>query len=241
MWNLPDETEIFVTADGSPTLCFKRGDGYVEKMHHSGGALSESLYIYHQALLEGLKFGPAKVLSVGLGLGYNELITAAELSRRGDTEFRLWSFETVGELREGFIAWITEEAQGPLPTVFDTVALGVARHFKLEPAELKHWLKKAQASGQWQIRKSFPQDLDQVMGNIVFYDAYSRKMDPELWNEDALVTAFERHLEPAAVLATYAATGALNRTLKRLGFRPTPKAGFLGKRESTLAIRDSLR
>jgi hypothetical protein len=194
MWNLPDETEIFVTADGSPTLCFKRGDGYVEKMHHSGGALSESLYIYHQALLEGLKLGPAKVLSVGLGLGYNELITAAEICRRGDTEFRLWSFETLTALRDGFVAWITEDAQGPLPSVFETVANSVAVHFSLAALDLKSTLKLAHSEGHWQMRGAFPQDLDGVMGNVVYYDAYSRKMDPELWDEEALVAAFEKHL-----------------------------------------------
>lgn len=238
MWNLPSQTEIFVTSDGSPTLCFKRADGYAEKMHHSGGALSESLYIYHHALLEGLHLGAPRVLSVGLGLGYNELIAAGEFLRRGTTDFRLWSFETVPALREGFLAWTAGETEGDLLPILDDVALQVAAHFAVEASQLRAWLQNARENGFWEMRTTFPEDLEGVQANVVFYDAYSRKMDPELWDEEALVQALDRHLEPRAVLATYAATGALNRTLRRLGFRPIPKAGFMGKRESTLAIRD---
>lgn len=39
MLNLPPNSEIVYTADGSPTLSFSREDGYREKMHHAGGAL----------------------------------------------------------------------------------------------------------------------------------------------------------------------------------------------------------
>lgn len=242
MLNLPAHTEIFVTKDGSPTLCFQRADGYVEKMHHSGGALSESLFIYHQALVEGLKIVEnPKILSVGLGLGYNELIVAAELIAHPAKTACLWSFENLDALRNGFLSWIIDDARGPLADVYDSVALGISCQFKLTSVQLKSWLAEAYSSGRWQLRRSFPDDIENVWANIVFYDAYSRKMNPELWIEGELVAVFERHLEPNAVLATYAATGALNRTLKRLGFRLTPKAGFLGKRESTLAIRDSVR
>ena len=69
---------IVTTADGSPSLSIEDSSGYVEKMHHAAGAMSESIYIYGEAVQKVLdRRWPLRVLSVGLGLGYNELITAA--------------------------------------------------------------------------------------------------------------------------------------------------------------------
>jgi tRNA U34 5-methylaminomethyl-2-thiouridine-forming methyltransferase MnmC len=52
-----------------------------------------------------------------------------------------------------------------------------------------------------------------------------------------LVEQLGRILAPQAVLATYAATGTMNRALRTLGFKILEKPGFQGKRESTLAVR----
>lgn len=239
MHTLPPELQIYTTSDGSPTLAFRRDDGYVEKMHHSGGALAESLYIYHHGLMMALDKGwPARVLSIGLGLAYNELIALAEFHRRGITDFKIYSFEAHEYLREEFRAWLNGTATHALAPIHDQVAEVIAKHFEIAPTELREFAQQALSDSKLELRGAYPTTAEGVENcAVVFFDAYSNKMSPELWAEIDL----ERNLGPClhsqAVLSTYAATGALNRVLRNLKFEKIERSGFLGKRESTLAIR----
>lgn len=240
MIDLPANCEIFYTRDGSPTLSLTREDGYVEKMHHSGGALSESLYIYRSALEEAIGRGwPVRVLSLGLGLAYNELITLAHLRKREIEDFKIYSFETVSELRNGFAAWAGGATGGKLAFVLDQVCKQTAAACEIPFALLKTWTTEAIASGALELRQRFPEDSGNIHDiTVCYYDAFSKKMNPELWLEDMLNSTLNRLLSGTCVVTTYAATGSLNRPLKNLGFRLKEKAGFSGKRESTLALRE---
>lgn len=238
MLNLPANSEIFMTADGSPTLSYRRLDGYAEKMHHSAGALSESLFIY----LEALKLASVPhVLSVGLGLAYNEMLTAAHMIQKQIVDYKIWSFESLPELRDGFRNWLMGDDLGELATTLTEVERQTSLHFQLTPGDIRAELCAALAEGRLELRQAFPEDSAGVQAHVVFYDAYSRKMNAELWEEPQLVKTFTEVLSETCVLATYAATGSLNRALKQLGFRLINKTGFQGKRESTLAIRESIR
>jgi hypothetical protein len=230
-----DGLEIFITADGSPTLTLTREDGYAEKMHHSGGALAESVYIYEYALLQSLEIeAEPRVLSLGLGLGYNELLAIAALRNR---DFKIWSFELRDDLRAGFRDWTRGGAEG-LSAVFASAAETVAGHSGLAASELRSLASAALESGRLELRGPFPQDIAGVLDcTCVFFDAFSRKMDPHLWSEAETEAALKPMLAPSAIVATYAATGALNRILKNLGFTLQERPGFQGKRESTFATR----
>jgi tRNA U34 5-methylaminomethyl-2-thiouridine-forming methyltransferase MnmC len=233
--------QIFITRDGSPTLVWPGQNGAVEKMHHSDGALSESLYIYHQALNEVLGRGwPVRVLSLGLGLGYNELITLAQAHKSGREDLYIWSFEASSLLRDGFQAWLQDTALDPdLARAFTQAAAGVAATFDLSLATLKDIARNAFASGRLELRGKFPDDTSDIGAcTCVYYDAFSKKLSPDLWIEEDIARHLESMTAAGCVLATYASTGALNRALKRLGFRLCDKKGFSGKRESTLAIRE---
>lgn len=248
---MPNDFSIFITADGSPTLAFARADGYIEKMHHSGGALSESLYIYHQALTAALseKLQP-RVLSVGLGLGYNELISLAEFHRSHISDFKVWSLEAHPILRNAFRVWAGLETESefaenhsiqnlnPVCEVVATAAGQVALQMKIAYDQLRNFTKESLENKNLELLGPFPQALtttDKI--NAVYYDAYSNKMDSGLWSEHALTQQLGPCLADQCVFATYAATGTLNRSLKNLGFRLMLKAGFQGKRESTYAVR----
>lgn len=233
---MSQDFQIFITQDGSPTLVWTDLAGYQEKMHHSHGALSESFYIYGEALREVITRGwPVRVLSLGLGLGYNELIALGE-----DSGAKVWSFEISDVLREGFRAWLLGQSGDPrLTSVYDRVCALVAERFKVEPAALHATASLAFREGRLELRGSFPEDTMGVSEcSCVFYDAFSKKMSPTLWAEEMIKTHLNSLTARRAVVTTYAATGALNRALKGLGFQLIEKKGFSGKRESTLAIRE---
>ena len=234
---LHPELEIFTTADGSPTLSFRRDDGYAEKMHHTGGALTESLYIYHHGLTKALDADfPAKVISVGLGLAYNELITLAEFMKRG-IHGKIWSFETMPFLSESFRNWTEGQAPDQYEALLEDISQRLENHFEI--SGLRSRAKQALTNGELELRGPFPSDAAQVGGAaIIFYDAFSNKMTPELWAETNLENILKPLIGRQSVLCTYAQTGAMKRVLKQLGFQLEKRPNFRGKRGSTLAIRN---
>ena len=72
---------------------------------------------------------------------------------------------------------------------------------------------------------------------IILFDAYSNKTSVELWSEDFLNLLMSK-CEKGSYFTTYAATGVLNRCLKRSGFKNLKRDGFLYKRQSTLAVKE---
>lgn len=235
--DLPQEFEIFRTEDGSPTLSFRHRN-VVEKMHHSKGALNESLYIYGEALKICLNEGwPVRVLSVGLGLGYNELIAAAVCLERGlsRSDAHIWSFENLPFLRESFQAWLQEQPSA-LAEIYKEIGESISQQFAVSEHSLKQFLRDS-----LELRTSYPEDTSQIENvSCVFFDAYSSKMSPELWGEETLHSNLLRFIAPQCVLTTYAATGNLKRALRALDFQLIPKLGFSGKRDCTLAIRGKI-
>jgi tRNA U34 5-methylaminomethyl-2-thiouridine-forming methyltransferase MnmC len=233
--------EICATEDGSPTLMTTYASGTAEKMHHFRGALSESLYIYRPAVEWGLRFKrePVRVLSLGLGLGYNEIITCATALREGAIDrIRIVSFETDLGLRSSFQSWLFGESSA-LNAGYNEILAQTAAAHSLQPRDLKSAMKDLRSKGRLALRGGFPQALiPHEKFSVILYDAFSRKMDEELWSESNLNDLLENYTTATCTLATYAATGALKRALKSAKFQMVPKPGYGGKRESTFAVRE---
>lgn len=241
--------EFFVTADGSPSICLTSDKFRPEAMHHRQGALAESLFVYHGVLAEALNRScPPRILSVGLGCAYNEMITVAHFLANSNEQltdkFYMESFEGDPNLRLGFLKWLTSEKLSSslgesLFLVFEQVAEIISKHFALSPSLLKLSLLNLIKSEQFIIRDWLKNDtIFTHKFGIIYFDAFSGKSTPELWSE-LFLTEF---LDKAAAnencgLATYAATGSLNRALKKTGFTLAEQAGFSGKRQSTRAFR----
>ena len=228
--------EILKTQDGSPTLKALQLSTQ-ESMHHSGGAWSETLYIYGTAL-ELLKQiqKPWRVLSVGLGLAYNEMMTLASLQAHQQNLQTLTSFEADTYLRESLDAWLQKESCD-LGSTYDDIKSLCENHFgstqllfKLQQSRKKQKWNLLGALGDAGCRISNPHHL-------IYYDAFSSRSNPELWNEDFLNKFLVAYAAPQCIFATYACTGSLKRALRQQGFLTKIRAGFQGKRDSTLAIR----
>ena len=245
MDSLPIELQICPTLDGSPTILFSQGETK-EKMHSSKGALSESLYIYGQAATQVLEWGwPLRVLSVGLGLGYNEMIALhlAYKCQLNPQNVSIASFEAHPFLRESFIRWL-EGQKTPLASTYEEILSLICKGDSVEASVFKAYLAEAFDKGQLKLWGAFPlPNHQEFFGtgfkgfNCVFYDAYCAKTSPELWEERALVAALKPILSEQCLLTTYAAKGSLNRALKELNFSISNREGFSGKRESTWAFR----
>lgn len=221
--------EILWTGDGSPSL---RGDS--EPMHHLGGAYSETQYIYGDALrrlTQWPELTPWKVLVVGLGLGYIELLAMAE-AIKNNKPLHLLSYEIKPELVEAFLGWLKGERLEP---VYDRLYEFYQKDYP--NLDLKTALYKAHLEGHWEIRgaleeKSLPSSNYQAL----LFDAFSGKTTPELWTPEFLAEFLRCVVKEPTVFATYACTGTLRRTLQAAGFAVEKRPGFLGKRDSTSAV-----
>lgn len=233
--------DVYITKDGSPTLIFNKGD-YAEKMHHSEGAWAETLYIYLPALEAAFQLKQPRIMSLGLGLGYNELMACAfEMKHSPHSPALIHSFELLPILREEFKSFVESGTCKNYSSCYEKVMDLVASEFGLSAEELRQFASNKIGKRELLLLEAFPQALPKGQTyNGLLYDAFSNKMNPELWTEGFLKQTLDQICEKDCVLTTYAATGALKRSLLSLGFKKILRPGFSGKRDSSFYVRGEL-
>lgn len=230
--------QLETTGDGSPSLRLLTGTPESgESMHHSGGAAAETQAIYGTLVRDVYARLPAPAfLSLGVGLGYNEILIATESLNTG-RPFRLLSYESVQDLTDSFTAWIAGSGlAAEVRATYDEIARRMAPEFSAK--QIREVLQKAREENRWNLNGALGErSLPTEPCDGILYDAFSSKTSPELWSQDFLERFLAKGASAQAKLATYACTGNLKRALKAQGFTVTIKPGFQGKRDSTWAER----
>lgn len=222
-----------ITKDGSPTL---KASESGETMHHSGGAASETKYIYKDVLewAYGCQ-AQLKTCVVGLGLAYIEISWAqvlVRLSLKPTAHLYLTSFETNEDLKKNFLNFINED--GEVNSVYAEINRHL--HAQADLSQVKEVLKQnvELESLRGDLITCAPKDKK---WNLICYDAFSSKTTEALWRKEFLDQFIREHCEEDCVFTTYACTGNLKKTLLQNRFSLIERKGFSGKRESTLALR----
>jgi hypothetical protein len=234
---------FITTEDGSPSLRLQPetpSETLSEAMHSLKGAFSETLYIYGTALEHGAREGfPPRALSMGLGMGYVELLAAAISVKHGVSSFGGESFEIVPELREWFVDWLAGKSiPEDFAKAYSEIDERTCRHLDLKPGAAKATLHEAVSSGRWLMREALtPSTTFEGKFGVICFDAFSSKSTPELWSEEFLMAFLEKAAARSCVLSTYACTGALKRSLRASGFELQIREGFSSKRDCTYAVR----
>lgn len=227
-----------ITADGSPTL---RTGGDGESMHHSGGALEETLMIYGEPVREVFSSTIVKprVFSVGLGLGYVELVSAA-FAIRAEKSFEMLTLESVKGLVWVFDRWLRGELPpGELQVGMSMVSDLVSKATEVPAERLRSTLRSMRDSGEWSVGGALsPEQIPSERFHAILYDVFSAKTNPELWTEEFLRQFADQCAEARCLFSTYACTGNLKRALRSTGFEVIQRDGFKGKRHSTLGRRE---
>ena len=78
--------------------------------------------------------------------------------------------------------------------------------------------------------------MPQRQYDVIYYDAFGFRVQPEMWSEDTLRPIVEA-MAPQGVLVTYSAKGSVRRALEALGLDVFRIEGPPGKREMLRAIR----
>ena len=236
--------QLIYTEDGSPTLRPRAIDhplGWGEAMHSLKGAFAETLYIYGEAFrrAEALNL-PARVFSLGLGLGYNEIMAVADSLKRG-IDLKIESYEADDFLRSAFMNWVEgrpDKETDWLQGVYNAICESVAQNYALAPELVRSSLRKMLQDQRLHLHGPLlPTTKCPTQQSIILYDAFSAKTTPELWSEPFLVSFLTATADASAVFSTYACTGTLKRALATAGFTVEVRAGFASKRHSTFAFR----
>lgn len=213
--------ELQQTKSGEYTLYIPSMD---ETYHSRDGAISEALHVFIDAVLQ-YTAGDVRILEVGLGTGLNALLTAinANENKRNVHYHTLEPFQVPDTLIE----------QVSYGTILDAKDLYTDIHKAA-------WEEEVKLSEYFTLHKT-TQKLEYIQlkdnyYDIVYFDAFAPKKQPELWALGIFEKLYKA-LKSDGRLTTYSAAGQLKRDLKSSGFEIENPPGANGKREMTIAIK----
>ncbi len=217
------ERKIIETADGSSSIFVDEINEYYHSVH---GARNESEHVFIQYGLEQIKGKrQLRVLEVGFGTGLNALLScvyaaknnllieyhAMEAFPLNNDEIKALQFSK-NEIETRFFREIHQAAWNKNTAITENFSL-----FKED--------KKLQQA-------VFPS----AYYDVVFYDAFSPKVQPEMWTAEML-QKITSAMRKNAVFTTYCVKGDIKRTLKSQGLKIIKQKGPAGKREILNAIK----
>lgn len=223
--------EIITTQDGSKTIQITEWN---EQYHSKHGAIQEANYVY---LDKGLQYfitenkqesiQNVSILEIGFGTGLNAFLTLLQAEKLNTT------IEYVG-IEAYPIA--TEELQ----------ALNYIEALKAENKvssfETLHscsWEAQHQITEHFKLKKEqklFSEIADENSFNVIYFDAFGPRVQPELWTE-VIFNSMYKALKPKGVLVTYCAQGHARRAMINAGFTVEKLEGPPGKRHMLRAIK----
>ena len=224
--------EIIKTNDGSTTIHLPEWN---ESYHSKHGAIQEA---YHVFIKNGLRFANSQklvslfkvksiaILEIGFGTGLNAFITFVEAKKTNQ------SIDYVGV--EAYPVEIDETMQMNYPNEID-----VSETTVFKKMHEFNWDLKNQLSDNFMLtkRKQFFQDIqDQASFDLIYFDAFGFRVQPDLWTDKIFVAMFKA-LQPPGILVTYACRTSIKNAMLSAGFSVEKLPGAPGKREMLRATK----
>lgn len=211
--------EILITSDGSTTIYLPEWE---EHYHSKHGAIQEA---YHVFIKNGLDLfaneSQISILEIGFGTGLNSFITLLESEKR---DLRI-SYEGV----EAYP--VSEEEILQLNYVKELDAENNRSLF--DKMHQISWAEKHAIKSNFSLLKRnifFEEINDQNKFNLIYFDAFGARVQPELWTEVIFKRMYDS-LKENGIIVTYAAKGSVRRAMQTIGFLVEKLPGPPGKRE----------
>ncbi|MGX1929565.1 tRNA (5-methylaminomethyl-2-thiouridine)(34)-methyltransferase MnmD [Flagellimonas sp. 2504JD4-2] len=215
---------IIATGDGSKTIQI---EDWNEQYHSKHGAIQEAYHVFIEHGLRLFKDTHVKILEIGFGTGLNALITLLEKEKLG------LRIDYAGV--EAFPVSSEEIEQLDYCDGLDAKD-GKKAFIKMhnEP-----WDKEIAIDEGFNLTKQlkdFKAINDTNLFNLIYFDAFGARVQPELWTEE-IFSKMYKALKDGGVLVTYAAKGSVRRALQAVGFTVERLPGPPGKREMLRATK----
>lgn len=201
-----------------------------EHYHSTHGALQESKHVYIQNGLLQIQKSAVRILEIGLGTGLNCLLT----------------YDTF--LKSEHIHKIEYTAVEAFPIEPDIIT-ELGYHNLIKSIDSEKFLKQLHTSPAnttfeaatnfyclLHHRKIEEITLPKNEYDLVYFDAFGPRTQPEMWSEEILQKMFDS-IDSGGMLLTYCAKGSVKRSLKSIGFVVESLPGPPGKREITRALK----
>jgi len=218
--------KVVITEDGSSTLY---NPTINEHYHSSFGAIQESNHVFIQTGLDLLvsKQKPIKIFEVGFGTGLNALLTYAWTRKN--------KIRTFYECVESNPISLKLAAQLNYPGLLN---LDAEIFLKIH----QDYEDLISISENFVIHKHFTSIQEIILPeghfDLVFFDAFSPEIQPEMWTED-IFKKIALAMKSGGILTTYSSKGIVKRALKAAGFKIEKLPGPPGKREILRAVKSS--
>lgn len=209
---------IITTGDGSKTIQI---DDWNEQYHSKHGAIQEAYHVFIANGLSNFHDSNISILEIGLGTGLNAFITLLEAEKMNIAA----KYTGV----EAYPISILEMKQ--LNYVVELQAEQLADEFRL--IHTAPWEIDIQLAEHFTFRKqkkNFSQIEDKDCYDLIYFDAFGARVQPELWTEDIFLKMYQA-LKKGGILTTYAAKGSVRRAMQAVGFSVERLPGPPGKRE----------
>ncbi len=139
---------FFRTKDNSPSISLANPIFRTELMHSVDGAFTETVYLYEPVIdCAAASSDYCRFLSVGLGMGYIEIMVVAYFLKHGllnKKKLQIFSFEKDNCLRDFFVSYFLG---GNLPKIFehtyDEIVNLYGNKYEINSRELKLSIKKS--------------------------------------------------------------------------------------------------
>lgn len=214
------------TGDGSVTLHIPEWN---EQYHSKHGAVAEARHVF---IKQGLhywisqhKVSEVAILEIGFGTGLNALLTQLEAEKND------WKITYTGV-----------EAYPLTQSDLESLNFASITHSPKELFQKLHaisWEENHDVSANFSLTKQekyFSEIQDQQAFDVIYFDAFGIRVQPELWTEEIFEKMFQA-LCPKGILVTYAANGKARRALEAVGFKVDRIPGPPGKKQMMRAIK----
>lgn len=218
------EREIRITADGSTTIHISNWN---ESYHSRHGAIQETNHVFIKNGLSQINADTISILEIGFGTGLNAFITFLEAHRRkisidytGVEAYPITSVEVEA------MNYSSELTASEFTEVFKQM-------------HACSWEEAHTVSSNFLLtkRKQFFQDIiDLNKYDLIYFDAFGFDVQPELWTTN-IFRSMHKALKDGGILVTYAARGAVKRSMMEVGFSVEKLPGPPGKREMFRATK----
>ena len=217
--------EIFITKDGSTSFQLPELN---EQYHSKNGAIQEAYHVFIKHGLDLFKNqSKVAILEIGFGTGLNCFISYLE-----------------GEKRTLNINYVGIEAY-PI-TNEEFLQLNFVKELHVENQQLifskihhSNWENIHHIAANFSLlkRKQFFQNINDIdKFNLIYFDAFGARVQPELWTEDIFKIMYKA-LKKKGILVTYSAKGSVRRAMQAVGFTVERLPGPIGKREMLRATK----
>ena len=214
--------EIIITSDGSTTIHLP---AWNEQYHSKHGAIQEAYHVFIKHGLEYVSLEKIAVLEIGFGTGLNCFITYLESNK--EIEYVGVEAYPVAEEEINKLNYVSELKAEDNSSVFNKI-------------HKVSWETRHQIHENFYLtkRQQFFKDIKDVEAfNLIYFDAFGARVQPELWTEEIFEKMFKA-LKSGGVLVTYAAKGSVRRAMEAVGFLVERLPGPPGKREMLRAIKN---